>query len=401
MRDILNKLDIISETPEAVRDEITTKVEKIPDEGDLKDILKFTNRYSIKKDVFSFADARKYKDIVSNTLLKALSDAEIPEDEVRKFLDKLSTSGILNAKALLTPSTIHSIDQIVDQKFRSIFDKIKSPLYGEISGKIGEMGDVGKGEYLLDIMSPDVNRRGAPGDLDVNGTKVELKAGENGRLGPAGSMSLAGRFQREFVPVLNKLMPEKAGEPLVPKEFNPKLDMSVFSAYFDSADKVKEALDYMLKMHYPNYNTRSIVDKVVDSAGNIDGRVLKAEMLKASFTEYKKEKDFDGIIIMDGDITKFLYIGTPEDMVNSANLLTVAFPSWTDTQSNAMKVTLAKGRASTAKSKTDARASAERQADIDQKIQDIAQRTTTSPEVAKPRAVREPSAPRAKRSTKG
>ena len=59
-------------------------------------------------------------------------------------------------------------------------------------------------------------------------------------------------------------------------------------------------------------------------------------------------------------------------MANSAGLVTVSFPSWTDTQSNAMKVTLAKGRASTAKSKADAVASAERQADIDQKIQDIA-----------------------------
>ncbi len=378
MRDILNKLDQLNETPDAVRSEIETKLEKIPDESDLKDILKFTNRYSIKKDVFSFADARKYKDIVSNTFLRALAEAEIPEEEVRKFLDKLSKDGILDEKLLLTPSAIHSFDSIVDSDYRFVFDKIKGTLYKDISGKIGELGDVGKGEYLLDIMSPGVNRRGAPGDLDITGTKVELKAGENGRLGPAGSMSLAGRFQREFVPILNELMPDKAGEQLNPLDFNPKLDMSSFSNYFDSADKVKKALTAMLKMHYPDYPVEQITSKVVDSAGNINGQELKKEMLKASFTEYRKQKEFDGIIIMDGAVTKFLYIGTPEDMANSAGLVTVSFPSWTDTQSNAMKVTLAKGRASTAKNKADAVASAQRQVDIDQKIQDIAQRTPVS-----------------------
>ena len=66
-------------------------------------------------------------------------------------------------------------------------------------------------------------------------------------------------------------------------------------------------------------------------------------MLKASFEVYSNAKGFDGILIMDKDINKFLYIGSPEDMERAADKLLVAFPSWTDTQSNAMKITLAKG----------------------------------------------------------
>ena len=393
MRDILSKLDqIINETPAEVRDQIEQKIGQIPDETDLRDILKFTNRYSIKKDVFSFADARKYKDIVSKTLLRALADADIAEDEVKDFLYVLSGPGILNHELLLTPGKPHSFESIIDSEFRGIFDKIKVDLYRDISGKIGEQGDVGKGEYLLDIMSPQVNRRGAPGDLDVNGTKVELKAGENGRLGPAGSISLVGRFEREFVPILNQLMPDKVGQPLKPTDFNPKQNMSTFSAYFDSADKVKAALTAMLQMHYPGYNVEEITDAVVDASGNINGQELKKQMLKASFTEYKKEKEFDGIIIMDNDVTKFLYVGSPEDMANSAGYVNPSFPSWTDTQSNAMKVTLAKGSGTTAKATAKATAaSVAKQTAIDQKIQTIAQRqptTTRDQRAPQPRAKR-------------
>lgn len=378
MRNLLNIISPLFETPEEVRAQIDDKLEKIPDEADLKDILKFTNRYTIKKDVVSFTTLRQYKDIVSNVLLRALADAEIPEDDVRKFLDKLSNDGILDEKLLLTPGQIHTFEQIVDPEYRSIFDAIKVDVFRDIAGKIGELGDVGKGEYLLDIMSANINRRGAPGDLDISGTKIELKAGENGRLGPAGSMSIAGRFQREFLPVLKELMPEADTSQLDPITFNPKQDMKTFTAFFDSPEKVKTALTAMLKMHYPSYDVESITNAVVDGSGNINGLKLKEEMLKASFTVYKQEKEFDGIIIMDSAVTKFLYIGSPEDMVRSASLVTVSFPSWNDTQSNAMKLTLAKGRSTSgrvsgAQLKAQANAAA-----IDTKIQDIAQRKSNS-----------------------
>jgi hypothetical protein len=371
MRDLLNIISPLFEAPEEVRAQIDDKLEKIPDEADLKDILKFTNRYTIKKDVVSFTTLRQYKDIVSNVLLRALADAEIPEDDVRKFLDKLSNDGILDEKLLLTPGQIHTFEQIVDPEYRTIFDAIKVDVFRDIAGKIGELGDVGKGEYLLDIMSANINRRGAPGDLDISGTKIELKAGENGRLGPAGSMSIAGRFQREFLPVLTKLMPEADTSQLDPITFNPKQDMKTFTAFFDSPEKVKTALTAMLKMHYPSYDVESITNAVVDGSGNINGLNLKEEMLKASFTVYKQEKEFDGIIIMDSAVTKFLYIGSPEDMVSSASLVTVSFPSWNDTQSNAMKLTLAKGRSTSgrisgAQLKAQANAAA-----IDQEIADI------------------------------
>jgi hypothetical protein len=337
---------MVFEDPKQVRAEIEKKIEKIPDESDLVDVLKFTNKYALKKDVSAFATLRSYKDLVSDVFLQALANANLDEATVRKFLQKLSKDGILNEKLLMTPSKINTYQELIDKEWQPIFNLIKGDLFEKISGKIGEMGDVGKGEYMLDIISPHVNRRGAPGDLDISGIKVELKAGANGRVGPAGSQSLVGRFQREFLPAVKNLVPASQLK-LVPKDgtelgkmFNLKQNMGGFTAFFGNAKAVKAALAIALKMHYPDYNVKAVANAVVDGAGNIDGQKLKAEMLKASYTVYQNAKEFDGIIIMDSAISKFLYINSPESMYNAAPFLSVSFPSWVESQSNAMKITL-------------------------------------------------------------
>jgi hypothetical protein len=312
----------------------------------LVDVLKFTNKFALKKDVSAFTTLRNYKDLVANVFLQALANANLDEATVKKFLHKLSTDGILNEKLLMTPGKVNTYTELIDQEWQTTFNLIKGDLFEKISGKIGEMGDVGKGEYLLDIISPHVNRRGAPGDLDVQGIKIELKAGESGRVGPAGSQSLVGRFQREFLPAVKHLVPASRLKQ-IPKDstdlgkmFNLKQNMGGFTAFFGNAKAVKEALAIALKMHYPDYNVKAIANAVVDGAGNIDGQKLKAEMLKASFTVYRNAKEFDGIIIMDSAVTKFLYVNSPETMYKIAPMVTVSFPSWVETQSNAMKVTL-------------------------------------------------------------
>jgi hypothetical protein len=124
--------------------------------------------------------------------------------------------------------------------------------------------------------------------------------------------------------------------------------MSYFTNFFETEHNVKLALEHMLKMHYPSYDVRTIVQRVVSSGGAISGTALKQEMLKASYSVYQEAKGFEGIIIMDDTITKFLYINTADNMAQSASSLIAKFPSWTDVQSNCMKVTLAKRTASPA-----------------------------------------------------
>ena len=127
--------------------------------------------------------------------------------------------------------------------------------------------------------------------------RSELKAGKNGRLGPAGSQSLMGRFKEFWKEVKHLVSPGQAG--LIPEDatelgemFNLKIHMEAFSQFFGDAKNVKFALSKALSMHFPEYNTKAIANSVVDGSGNIDGYKLKEEMLKAAFVSYKNVKGF-------------------------------------------------------------------------------------------------------------
>jgi hypothetical protein len=340
-RDFINHL---YETPNQVRISIHKKLNDIDDESDLKDILSYANQYTFKSDVKTLSATKGYKDTVSGIILQAVGKLDAPTEDVKDFLRQLSTDGIITEKSLLTPRSVHKMEQIIDRKYLKIFSKIKLDLFEKISGKIGEKGDVGKGEYLLSILSPNISRRGAPGDLDVDGHKIELKAGSSGRLGPAGSQSLAGRFD-EFVEGLTKmnLIPEDSEIP-DPVSMNFSLNMTSFANFFNNDNAViKKALGLMLKMHYPGYDVIPIVNASVQG-GQIDGQELKKQMLMASYSVYQTAKEFDGVILTDYGMDRYLYINTPENAGAISTFVSVKFPSWTDTQSNTIKIQLKSGQ---------------------------------------------------------
>jgi len=339
IRDILFE-DLMLETPEEVRSEIIQKISKIQDEPDLINVLKFAKQYAFKTDVKKLSTIKGYKDTVANIILQAVGNVDAPDTLIRAFLKRLSTDGVIKENLLLTTGMVHIMDDIVDKKFLSIFNAIKLDLFEKISGKIGEMGDVGKGEYLLSILSPRIMRRGAPGDIAIGKTKVELKAGESGRLGPAGSQALAGRFD-EFYALCNKnkLITKGAKFPN-PVDMNLTLNMGKFSAFFNNEQaRVSKALAIALKMHYPTLNTTAMVKSIVQG-GQIDGQQLKAQMLAASYSVYQAAKEFNGILLTDYGINRYLYMNTPQSAAAAGKFVTVKFPSWTDAQSNTIKIQL-------------------------------------------------------------
>ena len=339
IRDILLE-NLVLETPEEVRSEIIQKISKIQDEPDLINVLKFTKQYAYKKDVGKLSTVKGFKDSVSNIILQAVGNVDAPDTLIRAFLKRLSTDGVIKENLLLTTGMVHLMDDIVDKKFLGIFNAIKLDLFEKISGKMGEMGDVGKGEYLLSILSPRIVRRGAPGDIAIAKTKVELKAGESGRLGPAGSQALAGRFD-EFYSLCNKNKLISKGSKLPnPVDMNFTLNMSKFSAFFGNEQaRVSRALAIALKMHYPTLNATAMAKSIV-RGGQINGQELKAQMLAASYSVYQAAKGFNGILLTDYGINRYLYMNTPQSAASAGNFVTVKFPSWTDTQSNTMKIQL-------------------------------------------------------------
>lgn len=331
--------NFILEAPEEVRARIIQKVDAIDNEEDLKNILQYSNQYTFKQDVGTLSVVKGYKDVVSNIILQVVGKLDEPPEKIKEFLNKLSTDGIVKETDLLTTGRLRDMNQIIDPNYLDIFNKIKLELFEKISGKIGEKGDVGKGEYLLSILSPQIVRRGAPGDLNIMGKNVELKAGTSGRLGPSGSQALAGRFD-EYITALKemKLLPEEVDYSENILDFNLALNMSKFSETFENDNvKVKKALGLLLKMHYPSENTSSIVSSIV-SNGQIDGRELKKQMLSTSFKVYQAAKSFDGVLLSDYGMNKYLYINTPENAAEIVDFVSVKFPRWEDTQSNTVKL---------------------------------------------------------------
>jgi len=340
----MRKLINLIETPDEVRATIINKVEKIPDEGDLRDVLKYTNRFALKPTVSSFT--QRYKtSAVQDVILQSLTDADIDLDTVENFLKVLDTTGVIKVDKLLAPAKIAHWSQIIDPRWASVVNAIKSDLYNKLSGKIGEKGDVGKGEFLLDILSPEIERRGAPGDIRASGKNIEVKAGKNGRLGPSGTSQLLGRFD-EFAkavfttPQLKQKWAASGEDMLI---FNPLANMNRFSAFFDNDTKqVKAALTKMLTMHFPGGGAKDIPNQVVGGNGAIDGRKLLELMLGVTLEAYKKAKDFDAIILIDEDAARFLYLETADQVKSAYNtgIISVSPPRWEDAQSNCFKITM-------------------------------------------------------------
>ena len=343
------KIKDVIEDAEQVRSAIIDKVEKIPDEPDLRDVLKYTNRFTLKPVVGKFT--QKYRQgIVNDVMLQSLTDADIDIKTVEKFLVQLNTRGVIEVDKLLKPGRVQHWNQIVDPKWLDTVNLIKGDLYNKLSGKIGEKGDVGKGEFLLDILCPEIHRRGAPGDINAAGKNVEVKAGQNGRLGPAGTNQLYGRaaeFSKHMGDLEPQLLPRLKG--LKGKAigiFNPLDNMSAFSEFFyNNAKLIKEAIKKMLEMHYGDEfadKINSIPNQVVAADGRIDGVKLKSLMLGCTFEAYKKDKEFDAILCIDESANKFLYIETAEQAIDavSRGFINIVLPRWEDSQSNTLKITM-------------------------------------------------------------
>jgi hypothetical protein len=65
-------------------------------------------------------------------------------------------------------------------------------------------------------------------------------------------------------------------------------------------------------------------------------------MLGVTLEAYKKAKDFDAILLIDEDASRFLYLETADQLTSAYNagIIVAAPPSWKDTQSNCFKITM-------------------------------------------------------------
>jgi hypothetical protein len=180
----MRAFELLNENPQLKRQVVKT-LSKLPDENPIfQDVYKKIVGTPLASRIDAYINNRKDRDAIA--AMKWLVNA-IPTvgnaAEVKEFLSKFKDPeyDFVNTKALVPPSGMSGPSDIgalvADPFAKKLFDKI----FQEFSGK----GDAGPGEAALAILSPNITY-GAPGDIVVNGRKVEVKAsrgsGKAGRI---------------------------------------------------------------------------------------------------------------------------------------------------------------------------------------------------------------------------
>jgi len=130
------------------------------------------------------------------TSIPTLGSAPEVKEFIGKFVDPqfdpINTEALAPEQGMGGPATLDSI--VVDPFAKKLFNKI----FQEFSGK----GDAGPGEAALAILSPNVTY-GSPGDIVINGKKVEVKASRgSGKAGRIWDMPLN---QKPMLQILAKM----------------------------------------------------------------------------------------------------------------------------------------------------------------------------------------------------
>tara|TARA_B100001094_G_scaffold158118_1_gene153028 strand:+ start:465 stop:1538 length:1074 start_codon:yes stop_codon:yes gene_type:complete len=226
----------------------------------------------------------EYNDAAIKTIAeKIVASDRLNIQQKNDFLDLLQANKCVNTNTFLTDGH-YSISQIfngplVEQMFLEFMD------FGAGQQRAG------KGEHALAILSTDISQKGT-GDIDVNGTPVELKVASSAKVGAgSGRMGEGGVSKERVLAVLNKFpefeqplggyfnTPGSRGTP--PKTMNLKMfvDMcnkiefgqgrrkavgdAIFGQVFDKmAGPIVQAFDN------PNANADAVLDAYI--AANFD-----------------------------------------------------------------------------------------------------------------------------------
>ena len=239
----MRAFELLNENPQLKRQVVKT-LNKLPDENPIfQDVYKRIVGTPLANRIDAYINNRQDQDAIR--AMKWLVSA-IPTvgnaAEVKEFLSKFKDPNydFINTKALAPSSGMTSpgdIGSLVSDPFaKKLFDKI----FQEFSGK----GDAGPGEAALAILSPNITY-GAPGDIVVNGRKIEVKASRGS--GKAGRIWDSPIDQKPMVAILQKLGisnfsvldgTQPFPEPTISKQFIQTACISWFGAKVPAIEKV-------------------------------------------------------------------------------------------------------------------------------------------------------------------
>ena len=179
----MRAFEIINEDPQLKRQVLKT-LNKLPDENPIfPDVYKKIVGEPLGNRLDKFIRARQDQDAVKAVkwlvqAIPTLGDAKEIKEFIGKFAnpewDPINTKALVPSGGMQQPAELLSI--VTDPFAKKLFEKI----FHEFGGKT----DAGPGEAALAILSPHITY-GSPGDIVVNGIKVEVKASRSAK-GAAG-----------------------------------------------------------------------------------------------------------------------------------------------------------------------------------------------------------------------
>lgn len=228
-------------------------------------------------------------------LVDAIEKTEGTVEEKIAFAKTLGKVDHIDTKALMQPLSGWS-DWLVGTPFsQRLFDTMFNFAPFRQDNK-------GPGEFALAILSPKIKLKGAKGDIDVDGTPVEVKAGmtsSGGRLSPTkGTLGML-HGNKEFWSSLFPDDPIKAAELA---KVN-KVNANSYSAFLE-----KHGLD-------ASHSTAILgaifkadgVQNLVNAVGRKGTAVTAADLLKIAVKNYGVSQGDDHFLILQKDIRASLY----------------------------------------------------------------------------------------------
>lgn len=160
----------------------------------------------------------------------------------------------------------------------------------------------GPGEFALAILSPKITLKGAKGDIDVDGTPIEVKAGmtsSGGRLSPTkGTLGML-HGNKEF---WSSLFPDDPVKGAELAKVN-KINANNYSAFLEQTGLGTEQSTAILSAIFKAEGVQPLVKK----AGAMGSSITAADLVKIAVKNYGVSQGDEHFLILQKDIRASLY----------------------------------------------------------------------------------------------
>ena len=239
------------------------------------------------------------------TLTRMIFHAGVDYKSLDAFLDRLAKGNVVDV-SVLTRAGVGSVRDFFggDETATKVFQSMATLGAGK--------KQKGPGEYALAMLSNQIKLKHQGGDIDVNGTSIEVKAETTkggGRLGEGGPTNAVAK---EYWSVLPSIAEHFAAG-------SKGLGIGKFVGYLaldlplNDPEKKRQRQDMLTKWYnqlFPN------AAPFVQAFMQDDARTAEKMYGKANFDSYKNNYKWDGLLSINFPSLKYVMISTGDEFVN-------------------------------------------------------------------------------------